>query len=41
MQVIGGSNADINAPYGYDKVSGDLNRDAGGEFVYVCTFVGK
>ncbi|MNG34534.1 hypothetical protein D3C84_1210410 [compost metagenome] len=41
VTVIGGGNADINAPYGYNKVPGDLNKGAGGEFIYVCTFVGS
>jgi hypothetical protein len=26
----------VPAPYGYEKVPGDLNKGAGGDFIYVC-----
>ncbi|KGA41879.1 hypothetical protein ABRP70_15920 [Pectobacterium odoriferum] len=39
INVIGGNNADINAPYGYKKIPGDLNKGADGQYIYVYTFV--
>lgn len=36
IKVIVGSNADIAAPEGYQKLACDLNRGAGGKYIYLC-----
>jgi hypothetical protein len=34
--IITGKSKDIQAPVGYTKVEGDLNKGTGGNFVYLC-----
>jgi hypothetical protein len=37
VTVVGGNSPNVPAPYGYEKVPGDLNKGAGGDFIYVCS----
>jgi hypothetical protein len=34
--VVAGNNAGIAAPQGYEKIPYDLNKGAGGDFIYAC-----
>lgn len=36
LRVIYGSSSSIRAPAGYTKVNVDLNRHAGGDYMYLC-----
>ena len=40
-KVIGGDNPDVPPPYGFQKVPGDLNDGAHGDYIYVCTALGS
>jgi hypothetical protein len=37
LKVIYGDNSGIKAPSGYTKIDVDLNEDAGGDYIYLCT----
>lgn len=37
MIVINGGNSGIQPPVGYTKIPFDLNSDAGGDYIYLCT----
>ena len=36
VTVVYGGSSGIPAPYGYTKIDVDLNRGAGGDYIYVC-----
>ncbi|RLS53451.1 MAG: hypothetical protein DWH91_14415 [Planctomycetota bacterium] len=36
LYIISGNNADIPAPNGFTKFPLDLNKGAGGDFIYLC-----
>lgn len=36
LVVIHGGSSGITCPGGYTRIDADLNRDAGGEFIYLC-----
>jgi hypothetical protein len=36
LTVVGGSHANISPPYGYRRINADLNKGAGGLYIYFC-----
>lgn len=36
LTVVGGSNANVVPPYGYRRIDADLNKGAGGLYIYFC-----
>ncbi len=36
VRVIGGNDSFVPAPYGYKTLPGDLNKGAGGDYVYIA-----
>lgn len=36
LDVISGSNPDLQAPFGFNRLEQDLNKGSGGDYIYLC-----